>query len=63
MRSAVNAAGLMKRVTPHTLRHAFATHSMRMGSDIETVGREVEVEDVLPGEAVPPVTRAGARKP
>jgi len=25
------------RVTPHTLRHAFATHSMRMGNDIETV--------------------------
>ena len=37
MRDAVNAAGIIKRVTPHTLRHAFATHSMRMGNDIETV--------------------------
>jgi site-specific recombinase XerD len=37
VRAAVNAAGIMKRVTPHTLRHAFATHSMRMGNDIETV--------------------------
>jgi integron integrase len=37
MRSAVAKAGIMLRVTPHTLRHAFATHSMRMGNDIETV--------------------------
>ena len=37
LRAAVNAAGIIKRVTPHTLRHAFATHSMRMGNDIETV--------------------------
>ena len=37
MRQAVVKAGIMLRVTPHTLRHAFATHSMRMGNDIETV--------------------------
>ncbi len=37
MRGAVAKAGIMARVTPHTLRHAFATHSMRMGNDIETV--------------------------
>lgn len=37
MKDAVDAAGLMKRITPHTLRHAFATHSMRLGNDIETV--------------------------
>jgi integrase len=37
MRAAVATAGIMLRVTPHTLRHAFATHSMRMGNDIETV--------------------------
>lgn len=37
MNAAVRAAGITKRVTPHTLRHAYATHSMRMGNDIETV--------------------------
>jgi integron integrase len=37
MRQAVKAAGIMLQVTPHTLRHAFATHSMRLGNDIETV--------------------------
>ena len=37
MRASVNASGIMKRVTPHTLRHAHATHSLRMGSDVETL--------------------------
>lgn len=37
MRAAVRAAGIMKRVTPHTLRHAFATHAMRDGNDPRTV--------------------------
>lgn len=37
MRAAVAAAGILKCVTPHTLRHAFATHAMRCGNDIATV--------------------------
>lgn len=37
MRAAVRAAGITKRVTPHTLRHAFATHGLRAGNDIRTV--------------------------
>lgn len=37
MRQAVAAAGIMKRITPHTLRHAFATHAMRAGNDVRTV--------------------------
>ena len=37
LRSAVKAAGITKRVTPHTLRHAFATHAMQSGNDIKTV--------------------------
>jgi integrase len=37
MRAAVKAAGIVKRVTPHTLRHAFATHAMRAGNDPETI--------------------------
>lgn len=37
MRAAVRAAGIIKRVTPHTLRHAFATHALRSGNDVRTV--------------------------
>lgn len=37
LRASVRAAGIMKRVTPHTLRHAFATHAMQAGNDPKTV--------------------------
>lgn len=45
LRKARQIAGIIKPVTPHTLRHAFCTHALENGTEFETVRKWMGHED------------------
>lgn len=46
LKAAVDATGIIKRITPHTLRHAFCTHGLRAGNDPATMKELMGHEDL-----------------
>ena len=59
VRRAAQAAGIDKRVTPHTLRHSFGTHMMETGYDICTVQELMGHEKVETTQIYTHVMRKG----